>query len=170
MLVDAPGHVDFSAEAERTIAALDLALVVVGAGDGVQGHTETLWDLLERHGTPAIVFVSKCDLENPGRAVLMKELQARLSPACIDLAALLAGDPAATEDAAATDETALDEYLDCSALSPATVARLVRARRIHPVLFGAALKEEGVDELLGALALLAEERICPRSLPRAFGA
>ena len=161
MLVDAPGHVDFSAEAERTIAALDLALVVVGAGDGVQGHTETLWDLLERHGTPAIVFVSKCDLENPGRAALMKELRARLSPVCIDLAALLAGDPAATEDAAATDETALDEYLDCSALSPATVARLVRARRIHPVLFGAALKEEGVDELLGALALLAEERTWP---------
>ena len=74
MLVDAPGHVDFSAEAERTLAALDYAILVVGANDGVQGHTETLWDLLARYEVPTFVFVNKCDLENPGREELLAEL------------------------------------------------------------------------------------------------
>ena len=161
MLVDAPGHVDFSAEAERTIAALDLAILVVGANDGIQGHTETLWDLLKRHHVPTLIFVNKCDLENPGRSALMDELRARLSPACLDGAALRAGDPAATEDAAATTEAALDEYLAAGALSPATIAELVAARAVFPVFFGAALRNEGMGELLDALAAFAPERTWP---------
>lgn len=80
MLLDAPGHVDFSAEAERTIAALDCALLVVGANDGIQGHTETLWDLLRRHQVPTLIFVNKCDLEHPGRSTLMADLRVRLPP------------------------------------------------------------------------------------------
>ena len=71
MLVDAPGHVDFSAEAERTLAALDYAILVVGANDGVQGHTETLWDLLARYEVPTFVFVNKCDLTHAGREELL---------------------------------------------------------------------------------------------------
>lgn len=161
MLVDAPGHVDFSAEAERTIAALDLAILVVGANDGIQGHTETLWDLLKRHHVPALIFVNKCDLENPGRGALMDELRARLSPACLDGAALRTGDPAATEDAAATTEAALDEYLTAGTLSPATIAELVVARAVFPVFFGAALRNEGMGELLDALAAFAPERTWP---------
>lgn len=162
MLVDAPGHVDFSAEAERTIAALDMAIVVVGANDGVQGHTETLWDLLARHGVPTLVFVGKCDLENPGQEALLAELHERLSPSCVDMAALAAGDAAALEDAAATDEAALEEYLDTGTLLPATIARLFSARVIYPVFFGAALRNNGISELLDALAAFAPEQTWPK--------
>ncbi|OUO34091.1 TetM/TetW/TetO/TetS family tetracycline resistance ribosomal protection protein [Olsenella sp. An290] len=166
MLVDAPGHVDFSAEAERTIAALDCAILVVGANDGVQGHTETLWDLLARHEVPTFVFVNKCDLENPGREELLAELVTRLSPGCVDAAALLAGDAAAVEDAAATDEAALEECLETGALSAETLRRLVAGRALFPVFFGAALRGGGVRELLdGMVAFLAE-----RSWPKEFAA
>ena len=81
MLVDAPGHVDFSAEAERTLRALDYAILVVGANDGVQGHTETLWRLLARYDIPTFIFINKIDLENPGRDVLLAQLRQRLSRA-----------------------------------------------------------------------------------------
>ncbi len=166
MLVDAPGHVDFSAEAERTLAALDYAILVVGANDGVQGHTETLWDLLERHAIPTFVFVNKCDLENPGREELLAELSSRLSPGCVDAAALIAGDPAAAEEAAASDEAALDEYLESGALATDTLRRIVAARGVFPCFFGAALRDDGVRELLdGVSALLAE-----RSWPAEFAA
>ena len=161
MLVDAPGHVDFSAEAERTLQALDYAILVVGAGDGVQGHTETLWDLLERHSIPTFVFVNKCDLENPGREELLAELSARLSPGCVDAAALLAGDPEATEEAAASDEAALDEYLESGELATATLARIVAARGVFPCFFGAALRDDGVRELLDGVSRLIAEKGWP---------
>ena len=162
MLVDAPGHVDFSAEAERTLRALDCAILVVGANDGVQGHTETLWDLLERHAIPTIVFVNKCDLESPGRGELLAELSARLAPGCLDAASLLAGDAAATEEAAASDEAALEEYLESGALSSGTLRRLVAGRAVFPVFFGAALRGAGVPELLDGLAALLPERSWPQ--------
>ncbi|WP_417230624.1 GTP-binding protein [Thermophilibacter sp.] len=166
VLVDAPGHVDFSAEAERTLAALDYAILVVGANDGVQGHTETLWDLLVRHEVPTFVFVNKCDLENPGREELLAELASRLSPGCVDAFALLAGDSGASEDAASTDEAALEEYLETGALAADTLRRLVAERALFPVFFGAALRGDGVRELLdGMCALLAE-----RSWPDEFAA
>ena len=139
MLLDAPGHVDFSAEAERTIAALDCALLVVGANDGIQGHTETLWDLLRRHQVPTLIFVNKCDLEHPGRSALMSDLRARLSPACLDGAAFASGDPTALEDAASADEAALDEYLETGSIAPASYAKLVAERSVFPVFFGAVL-------------------------------
>ena len=161
MLVDAPGHVDFSAEAERTLQALDYAILVVGANDGVQGHTETLWDLLERHAIPTFVFVNKCDLESPGREELLAELSARLSPSCVDAAALLAGDPAATEEAAASVDAALDEYLESGELAPATLARIVAARGVFPCFFGAALRDDGVRELLDGVSRLIAEKDWP---------
>ena len=102
MLVDAPGHVDFSAEAERTLQALDYAILVVGANDGVQGHTETLWRLLDRYNIPAFIFVNKMDLENPGREAIAAELQRRLGEGCLDVEELLAEGPA-QENAAALD-------------------------------------------------------------------
>ena len=166
MLLDAPGHVDFSAEAERTIAALDCALLVVGANDGIQGHTETLWDLLRRHQVPTLIFVNKCDLEHPGRSALMADLRARLSPACLDGAAFASGDPTALEDAASADEAALDEYLETGSIAPASYAKLVAERSVFPVFFGAALRNDGVRELLDALAALAPEH----SWPTAFAA
>lgn len=166
MLLDAPGHVDFSAEAERTIAALDCALLVVGANDGIQGHTETLWDLLRRHQVPTLIFVNKCDLEHPGRSALMADLRARLSPACLDGAAFASGDPTALEDVASADEAALDEYLETGSIAPASYAKLVAERSVFPVFFGAALRNDGVRELLDALAALAPEH----SWPTAFAA
>ena len=161
MLVDAPGHVDFSAEAARTLQALDYAILVVGANDGVQGHTETLWDLLERHAIPTFVFVNKCDLENPGREELLAELSSRLSTGCVEAAALLAGDPAATEEAAASGEAALDEYLESGELAPATLARIVAARGVFPCFFGAALRDDGVRELLDGVSRLITEKDWP---------
>ena len=161
MLVDAPGHVDFSAEAERTLAALDCAILVVGANDGVQGHTETLWDLLARYEVPTFVFVNKCDLENPGREELLAELALRLSPGCVDASALLAGDSAAAEEAAASDEAALDEYLESGALAADTLRRIVAARGVFPVFFGAALRDDGVRELLDGVSCLIAERSWP---------
>ena len=169
-LVDAPGHVDLAAEAERTLAALDCAILVVSANDGVQGHTETMWRLLERHAIPTFVFVNKTDLLPDGgsaseRAELLANLQARLSESCLPAAAL-GQDPTAQEAAAMTDEQALDEFLGNGSLSPATLARLVAARRVFPVLFGSALKNEGVTELLDALTSL----MPPLTWPAEFAA
>lgn len=163
MLVDAPGHVDFSAEAERTLQALDYAILVVGANDGVQGHTETLWGLLERYAVPTFVFVNKMDLEHPGHDVLMRELRERLSTGCVDGAALLAGSEDALEEAAAADEAALDEYLDSGTLTSTTLARLVSERSVAPCFFGTALREEGVKELLDGVANLIAEHAWPKA-------
>ena len=161
MLVDSPGHVDFSAEAERTLAALDYALLVVGGNDGVQGHTETLWRLLARRGIPTFVFVNKTDLLPDGgsaeeRARVIAQLRARLSEGCVP------ADDLAGEAAAMTDDAALDEYLEAGSLAPGTIRRLVAQRRAFPVFFGSALKNDGVEGLLDGLAELVEEREWPR--------
>ena len=156
VLVDAPGHVDFSAEAERTLQVLDYAIVVVGANGGVQAHTRTMWRLLERHAIPTFVFVNKMDLPGADRAALLEQLQQRLSPACLDLAA-----SDFDELAAMGSEEALDEYLETGTLAPATLQELVAQRAVVPVVFGAALRLEGVDALLDALAALCRQRAWP---------
>lgn len=161
MLLDAPGHVDFSAEVERTLQALDYAILVVGANDGVQGHTETLMELLERYGVPTFVFVNKMDLGTGDRAGLLDQLRDRLSSACMDAEALIAGDDPVLEDAAGTDEAALDEYVETGSLAPVTLRRLIAARRIFPVFFGSALRGDGVSELMDGICELIEERTWP---------
>lgn len=160
MLVDAPGHVDFSAEAERTLQALDYAILVVGANDGVQGHTETLWRLLDRYNIPAFIFVNKMDLENSGREAIAAELQRRLGEGCLDAEELLSEGPA-QEDAAALDEGALEEYLGEGSLSLSMLRRLVRERVLFPCFYGSALKDQGVAELLDGMGKLIEERVWP---------
>lgn len=159
-LVDSPGHVDFSAEAERTLAALDLAVLVVGANDGVQGHTRTLWRLLERHGIPTIIFANKVDLLPDAGSLaeknaLVAALRAKLSEGCLPIEELTG------EAAAMTDETALEEFLETGELSDATTRRLFAKRHVFPCLFGSALKNEGVAELLDAIAKLAPDRAWP---------
>lgn len=159
-LVDSPGHVDFSAEAERTLAALDLAVLVVGANDGIQGHTRTLWRLLERHGTPTIIFANKVDLLPDAGSLaeknaLVAALRAKLSEGCLPIEELTG------EAAAMTDETALEEFLETGELSDATTRRLFAERHVFPCLFGSALKNEGVAELLDAIAKLAPDRAWP---------
>ena len=159
-LVDSPGDVDFSAEAERTLAALDLAVLVVGANDGIQGHTRTLWRLLERHGIPTIIFANKVDLLPDAGSLaeknaLVAALRAKLSEGCLPIEELTG------EAAAMTDEAALEEFLEAGTLSDATTRRLFAERHVFPCLFGSALKNEGVAELLDAIAKLAPDRAWP---------
>ena len=159
-LVDSPGHVDFSAEAERTLAALDLAVLVVGANDGIQDHTRTLWRLLERHDIPTIIFANKVDLlpdaGSPAeKNALVAAQRARLSEGCLPIEELTG------EAAAMTDEAALEEFLETGELSDATARRLFAERHVFPCLFGSALKNEGVAELLDAIAKLAPDRAWP---------
>lgn len=183
MLLDTPGHVDFSAEAERTLQALDYAVLIVGANDGVEGHTETLWTLLERYNVPTLLFVNKLDLAAGGLAPVMDEMHRRLSPAILDggaLAALVSptagagggvaaggealdGEAAAAlvEDVAATDEAALDEYLEAGSLAPDTIRRLIVQRKMFPCFAGSALRMEGIEEFLDGVVALAQDKRWP---------
>ena len=146
-LLDTPGHVDFSAEAERTLQVLDYAILVISGTDGVQGHTRTLWRLLERYGVPTFLFINKMDLAGADRAALLTDLQKSFG-ACVDLGA----EPnERDEHAALTDEAALEELLERGALSDDTLAALISARKIFPCCFGSALKNEGVEEFLQLL-------------------
>lgn len=158
-LVDAPGHVDFSTEAERTLQALDCAVLVVSATDGVQGHTATMWRLLEERGIPTFIFVNKMDLAGADRANVLAQLQDRLSAGCVDVEGM--DDPAAVETMAMTDEQALDEFLGSGMLTTDTVCRLVAHRLVIPCVFGSALKLEGVEQLLDQLVRLTGEHVWP---------
>lgn len=157
-LVDTPGHVDFSAEAERTLAVLDMAVLVLGANDGVTGHALTLWRLLERYQVPTVVFVNKMDLAVPGREELVGQMRRRLSDAVVDMAQ---DDAGLAEELAATDEAALDEYLEQGFVCKQTICRLFGQRSFFPCFFGSALRDEGVGELLDGLCSLVAERTWP---------
>lgn len=171
MLLDTPGHVDFSAEAERTLQALDYAVLIVGANDGVEGHTETLWSLLARYNVPTFVFVNKLDLAADGLGPVMDEMHRRLSPSVVDgdaLSALVAsaggageGAAALLEDVAATDEDALDEYLESGSLSAETIRQLIVQRKVFPCFAGSALRMEGIEEFLDGVVALVQEKTWP---------
>lgn len=171
MLLDTPGHVDFSAEAERTLQALDYAVLIVGANDGVEGHTETLWSLLARYNVPTFVFVNKLDLAADGLGPVMDEMHRRLSPSVVDgdaLSALVAsaggagkGAAALLEDVAATDEDALDEYLESGSLSAEMIRRLIVQRKVFPCFAGSALRMEGIEEFLDGVVALMQEKAWP---------
>ena len=161
ILLDTPGHVDFSAEMERTLQILDYAILVISATDGVQGHTYTLWDLLRRYQVPAFLFVNKMDLPGLERAALLAQLRRELSPECMDFSA-----PDCMEQLALCDEALMERFLATGALSDADIGSLIRARRAFPCYFGAALRDEGVDEFLQALARYA----LPPERPAAFAA
>ena len=171
MLLDTPGHVDFSAEAERTLQALDYAVLIVGANDGVEGHTETLWSLLARYNVPTFVFVNKLDLAADGLGPVMDEMHRRLSPSVVDgdaLSALVAsaggageGAAALLEDVAATDEDALDEYLESGSLSAETIRRLIVQRKVFPCFAGSALRMEGIEKFLDGVVALMQEKTWP---------
>ena len=146
-LLDTPGHVDFSAETERTMAVLDCAVLLIGGAEGVQGHTRTLWRLLERHGVPTFLFINKMDLPGADKGAILEELRKRLSPACADFS-----DRGWMEQAATESEAALDSYLSSGTIPPETVRELIGERKLFPCLFGSALRLEGIGELLDALA------------------
>ncbi len=162
-LMDTPGHVDFSAEMERTLQVLDYAILVISGTDGVQSHTETLWRLLRRYQIPTFVFINKMDLAGADKPAILSELQKRLSEKCVDM-----NTPAALRDEALSlcDERLLDLYLEEGALSDEAVARAVSERKVYPCRFGSALKLEGVEELLHDLTTLTQQ---PK-YPADFGA
>ena len=161
-LVDTPGHVDFSAETERALQVLDCAILVVSAADGVQGHTETLWQLLEEAGVPVFLFVNKMDQPNEGKDAILKQLEGRLGHGFVDMA-----DPEARgEGAALCSEELMERYLSGEEFTQEELAALVVQRQLFPVYFGSALQVEGVEELLDGI----EAYTLEPEWPREFGA
>ncbi len=154
-LLDTPGHVDFSAEMERTLQVLDYAILVISGTDGVQGHTRTVWRLLERYGVPVFLFVNKMDLAGADAGAVLDALRRELNDSCV--AFHPRGDDF-FEEAALRDETVLDRYLETGAVSDGDLADLIAARKLFPVWFGSALKLEGVDELLAGLGAYTRQR------------
>ena len=146
-LLDTPGHVDFSAEAERTLQVLDYAVLVISGTDGVQSHTETLWRLLQKYRVPTFIFVNKCDLPGADRAVRLRELQGRFGDGCVDFSAQ-SPDP---EALALCSEPLMEETLADGAPEPGTIVTAIARRQVFPVYFGAALRLDGVDALLEGL-------------------
>ena len=161
-LLDTPGHVDFSAEMERTLSVLDYAVLVISGSDGVQSHTRTLWRLLERYSVPTFLFINKMDLAGADESALMTQLSRTLSAECVDFSA-----PVSERDEALAlcGETALEQMLEHGAVTDACIADMVEQRAVFPCFFGSALKMQGVEELLAALDTFTLEP----DYPDAFG-
>lgn len=149
-LLDTPGHMDFSAETERTLQVLDYAILVVSASDGVCSHTETLWRLLGEHNIPVFIFVNKMDLPDTSAAELMAELNERLGDGFIDFSG---GTQSAefAENAAMCSEALMEEYLEDGAVTENSLRAAIRERNVFPCFFGSALKTEGVAEFADGL-------------------
>lgn len=149
-LLDTPGHVDFSAEMERTLSVLDYAVLVISGPDGVQGHTETLWRLLREYRIPTFLFINKMDLEGTDRDQILEELKNYLGDGCIPFDGNLEAEDF-QETLAMCDEEALNKYLEGKLLSDTDIVRLVAGRKVFPCYFGSALKLQGVEEFLSGL-------------------
>lgn len=147
-LLDTPGHVDFSAEMERTLQVLDYAILVVSGADGVQGHTETLWRLLKRYQIPTFIFMNKMDQDGTDRAALMEDVKKRLDGSCVDFSVQ---DDDFWENVAMCDDEALEAFLEEGRIDDDEVRRLIARRKVFPCYFGSALKLDGVEEFLDGL-------------------
>lgn len=161
-LLDTPGHVDFSAEMERTLQVLDYAVLIVSGADGVQGHTETLWKLLRRYEIPVFLFVNKMDQEGTDQARLMEELKQRLDDRCVDFHTDRSS-AAFLEDIAVCAEEVLEQYVETGTVETEQIQELIRNRQVFPCYFGSALKDEdgtgsGLDDFLEGME---EYMLCP---------
>lgn len=170
-LLDTPGHVDFSAEMERTLQVLDYAVLIISAADGVQGHTLTLWKLLARYGIPVFMFVNKMDQPGTDRQRCLEELQKHLDGRCVDFSGDRFGDKASSflESLAMCDEELLEHYLERGDISREEIGDFIRNRKIFPCYFGSALKLEGVEDLLKGLEIYGKSPDYPTE-DKAFGA
>lgn len=164
-LLDTPGHVDFSAEMERTLQVLDYAILVISGSDGVQGHTETLWRLLKKYRIPTFLFINKMDLEGTDRNRLLSDLKKRLDEGCVDFSEGQKPD-AFMENLAMCDELLLERYMEQGTVSAEDTIRLVADRKVFPCYFGSALKLDGVDGFLDGLGSFTESKTYPED----FGA
>ena len=172
-LLDTPGHVDFSAETERTLQVLDAAVLVISGADGVQGHVETLWKLLKRYEIPTFLFINKMDQPGTQSQMLLKQLQEQLDENCVDFGGadryLGVQEPEAQssktsptagqeerqqwlERLSLCSEELMEAYLEQDGLTAAQVREAIRSRRVFPCYFGSALKMQGVEELLQGIA------------------
>lgn len=158
-ILDTPGHVDFSAEAERVLQVLDYAVLLISGTDGVQSHTETLWYLLKSYHIPVFIFVNKMDLSQSGKELIMAELQRRLDSGCIDFSGTDGGSikEDTAEAAALCDEALMQEYLEKGEISVGSVVNGIRKRQFYPCFFGSALKMKGVEEFLKCLSAYTKE-------------
>lgn len=150
-LLDTPGHVDFSAEMERTLAVLDYAILVISGADGIQGHTETLWRLLKRYNVPTFIFVNKMDAPAADKTKLLNQLKRRFSDGCIDFTGAHDGNAALAdvmEDIAMQSETAMESYLESGTIPDETIREMIADRALFPCFFGSALKMDGIDEFV----------------------
>ena len=185
-LLDTPGHVDFSAEMERTLQVLDYAILVINGADGVQGHTMTLWRLLARYQIPTFLFINKMDQDGTDKEKLLAELKKRLSDNCVDFTwentsgmensidetAEKAEDEISAlhfqflEDVSVCDEELLEKYLETEKISTSDIQKVIKERKLFPCFFGSALKMTGVEEFLHGL-----EKYCETpTYPSEFGA
>ena len=156
-LLDTPGHVDFSAEMERTLQVMDYAILVISGSDGVQGHTLTLWRLLKQYKIPVFIFVNKMDQPDTDKEVLMKQLRRQLSEGCVDFSNQLTEE--FYENIAMCEEAALDEFLTKGEICRETCIHLIKERKLFPCLYGSALKLEGIQELLEVLDIYTETQV-----------
>lgn len=150
-LLDTPGHVDFSAEMERTLAVLDYAILVISGADGIQGHTETLWRLLKRYNVPTFIFVNKMDAPAADKTKLLNQLKKRFSDGCIDFTGAHDNNAAladVVEDIAMQSETAMESYLESGTIPDETIREMIADRALFPCFFGSALKMDGIDEFV----------------------
>ena len=164
-LLDTPGHVDFSAEMERTLQVLDYGILVISGADGVQGHTETLWRLLSRYQIPVFLFINKMDQPGTDRETLLAEVKEKLDINCVDFSVNQTGEDW-KEQVAVCDEQVMEAYLEGEEISRAQIQKMIRERKLFPCYFGSALKMTGVEEFLDDLKL----RIRENSYPETFGA
>lgn len=162
-LLDTPGHVDFSAEMERTLQVLDGAILVISASDGVQGHTRTLWRLLKRYEIPVFLFINKMDQPDTDKVAAMQELTEELDGACVDFG--MDAD-ALYDQLAMCDETMMNQFLEEGAIDREVIKEAISKRKVFPCFFGSALKLWGVEELLQGLTEYGKEQMYPKE----FGA
>lgn len=149
-LLDTPGHVDFSAETERTLQVLDYAVLVISAANGIQSHTQTLWKLLSKYNVPCFIFVNKMDLNDTEKEHILKELKTKFSDGCIDFS----NDNSTQffESTALCDEQLLNQYYEKETIQKADIIHCIKNRKIFPCMFGSALKLNGVEEFMKCLS------------------
>lgn len=147
-LLDTPGHVDFSAEMERTLGVLDYAILVISGSEGVQVHTETLWHLLERYNIPTFIFVNKMDLSEREKSDIIDELCKKLCGGFVDFSC---EDLSFFESIAMCDEALMDKFVEGNSISAKDIRASISKRKVFPCYFGSALKMSGVGEFMDGL-------------------
>lgn len=165
-ILDTPGHVDFSAEMERTLQVLDYALLVIDGKDGVQGDVHTLWQLLGRYRVPVFIFVNKMDQPGTDREAVLTELRHKLDNNIMEIPSDIASEPEAAEELAMCSEQLMEEYLENGSIEADSVNDAICERKLFPCFFGSALKEKGITELLDGINSMTENM----EYPEEFGA